>query len=463
MKKNYFTKKLMAASMLLAVSMGMASCSEFLDEVLGTTDNPTTQPTTQPTTPTTPDPDATMKSTPLTLEAKTAGAVVKFMANENAVAKDIEYSTDGGTTWTAGNTAAPGVSVTLTNVGDKVMFRGTTNTYAVVIPGTSPSNPGTYQWNNISCTEDCYVYGNIMSLVDATNFATNTSLPTGTYTFYNLFYDNSKIYNHDTKTLELPATTLVNYCYKYLFQNCTSLTKAPELPATTLAEGCYEQMFWHCEALTTAPELPATTLANNCYSYMFAFCSALTTAPALPATTLAEICYSGMFFYCTALTTAPALPATTLQTKCYSMLFMGCSALTTAPVLPAGGDSGSLAEGCYNGMFCDCTSLEKAPELPATELKTFCYASMFYGCTSLEETPKLPATDLKAQCYEDMFSNCTSLKEAWVKGAYTITNDECKNMFNGCTDASTSTFHSADAANYKAAFTALTNWTAAAY
>ena len=36
--------------MLLALSMGMSSCTGLVDAVLGTSDNPTTQPTTQPTT-----------------------------------------------------------------------------------------------------------------------------------------------------------------------------------------------------------------------------------------------------------------------------------------------------------------------------------------------------------------------------------------------------------------------------
>ena len=50
MRKNYFMKNVLAASMLLTVSMGMSSCSGFVDAVLGTSDKPTTQPTTQPTT-----------------------------------------------------------------------------------------------------------------------------------------------------------------------------------------------------------------------------------------------------------------------------------------------------------------------------------------------------------------------------------------------------------------------------
>ena len=43
-------KNVLAASMLLALSMGMSSCTGLVDAVLGTSDKPTTQPTTQPTT-----------------------------------------------------------------------------------------------------------------------------------------------------------------------------------------------------------------------------------------------------------------------------------------------------------------------------------------------------------------------------------------------------------------------------
>ena len=34
-----------------------------------------------------------------------------------------------------------------------------------------------------------------------------------------------------------------------MFQNCTSLTQAPELPATTLANSCYSYMFQNCTSL----------------------------------------------------------------------------------------------------------------------------------------------------------------------------------------------------------------------
>ena len=34
-----------------------------------------------------------------------------------------------------------------------------------------------------------------------------------------------------------------------MFEGCTSLTTAPELPATTLADSCYSYMFYNCTNL----------------------------------------------------------------------------------------------------------------------------------------------------------------------------------------------------------------------
>ena len=154
------------------------------------------------------------------------------------------------------------------------------------------------------------------------------------------------------KTGEL--LSVYDFCYSFLFEDCTSLTTAPELPATTLATNCYENMFQGCTSLTTAPSLPATTLADACYAGMFSDCTSLTSAPSLPATNLAEYCYDSMFYKCTSLTTAPELPATTLANACYRLMFSDCTSLTTAPSLPAT----NLAESCYWCMFYGCANLK---------------------------------------------------------------------------------------------------------
>ena len=97
-------------------------------------------------------------------------------------------------------------------------------------------------------TADFYAYGNIMSLLDEDGFATNTDFSTS-YTFAFLFYDNTHLYSHPAKALELPATTLLEGCYYYMFYGCTHLTKAPVLPAATLVKYCYANMFRGCSSL----------------------------------------------------------------------------------------------------------------------------------------------------------------------------------------------------------------------
>ncbi len=245
----------------------------------------------------------------LCFTAKQAGSTVA-MAVKGTPTKGqaFEYSTDG-TNWSV---FIPGTTtITLANVGNKVYFRGDNKTVS----------ESTSVYYKFVMSGKIAASGNIMSLLDKTCQSTRISK---------------------------------DYCYCYMFDNCTSLTTAPELPATTLVSGCYYYMFNGCTSLTMAPALPATTLAVYCYAYMFSGCKSLTTTPSLPATTLVGSCYQYMFRGCTSLTAAPTLPATTLVPNCYNSMFRGCTSLTTAPALPA------------------------------TTLEIYCYENMFYGCTSLQ-------------------------------------------------------------------------------
>ena len=272
--------------------------------------------------------------TPLTLEALTAGTIVVQQPKSG-----MQYTLNGGPK-TAMTEAPTEITVA---VGDKVAFYGN---------GTSITS---YDGTGITGgTAEVKAYGNIMSLVNETGFATATTL-TANNAFYSLFegYENLK----DISGLKLPATTLTEGCYASMFSYCTGLTTVPSdlLPATTMARSCYRRMFGGCENLTNVPTLPATTLAMGCYDMMFSFCTGLATVPSdlLPATTLAEGCYSSMFLYCLNLTTAPVLPATTLAEGCYSSMFLNCLNLTTAPVLPAT----TLVGNCYQEMFYSCSKL----------------------------------------------------------------------------------------------------------
>ena len=119
-----------------------------------------------------------------------------------------------------------------------------------------------------------------------------------------------------SKTNYNEITTLPEYCYNKMFENCSSLTTAPELPATTLAKYCYLGMFYGCTSLTIAPELPATTLTASCYSNMFRGCARLTNTPVLPATTLADGCYNSMFQGCIKLNYIKCLATNISATNC---------------------------------------------------------------------------------------------------------------------------------------------------
>ena len=188
----------------------------------------------------------------------------------------------------------------------------------------------------------------------------------------------------------------------------------------------FGSLFYDCSVLTSAPDLPATTLADNCYSFMFGGCTSLTSAPKLPATTLALGCYSSMFSGCTSLTSAPTLSATELAIYCYTGMFDGCTSLTSAPKLSAT----TLAEGCYQSMFVGCSNLQEAPELPATTLAKSCYHEMFSRCTSLKSAPTLSATTLAESCYNGMFYDCTSLTSVTMSAR----SDQITSKENCCND-----------------------------
>ncbi|MBR1939031.1 MAG: hypothetical protein IJ836_08795 [Spirochaetales bacterium] len=185
----------------------------------------------------------------------------------------------------------------------------------------------------IMCDAECYVYGNIMSLINSTDFKDLTSLENYAYVFDLLFYENTNIKNHPTKALVLPATKLAEGCYNHMFERCTGLTRAPELPAKELATGCYSSMFVGCSGLKEAPELPATQLEESCYYHMFQDCTSLEKAPKLPAKELKGGCYMQMFDSCTSLTEAPVLPAKTLVSLCYYSMFSECSNLSSVTCL----------------------------------------------------------------------------------------------------------------------------------
>ena len=357
----------------------------------------------------------------LTIESLADNNTITWTFTGSDPIQNVIYWSKNGTSWTSAiaSTSDTPVSLATLNKGEKMYLKGENVTYASSASKYSHFNSD-YEFN---------VSGNIMSLIYGDNFIGQITL-SSSYNFAGIFR-SSKVY--DVSNLILPTTTLTNFCYRYMFYDCTSLATAPVLPATTLSSSCYSSMFSGCTSLTVAPELPATTLTGTyCYYNMFNGCTSLVTAPALPATTLTKYCYREMFKGCTSLATAPVLPATTLADICYAYMFSGCTSLTVAPELPAT----TLAQSCYAYMFYGCTSLVTAPVLPATTLTSSCYAYMFEGCSSLATAPELPATTLANSCYMSMFAG-TKITAAPELPA-TILTDSCyRNMFYGCASLAT--------------------------
>ena len=333
----------------------------------------------------------------------------------------LEYSVNNGT-W---KKVVTGEAVTFGgNNNGTLRLRGKNN-----LEGTSKQYSAYSQISfgktdvNVACT------GDIRTLLDYTNYK---DVATKSARFRHLFEDCTQL----TSAPDLPAKTLADGCYSYMFSGCSKLETGPkELPAITLADDCYSHMFSGCSKLETGPkELPATTLAESCYMGMFRNCTNLKNVPdELPAKTMFKNCYFDMFTGCTSLEGGPKLPATTLAESCYKNMFEGCTKLKTAPELKAM----SLKKSCYHAMFWGCTSLTAAPDLPATELVEYCYTTMFYGCKNLKTGPvKLPALKLATRCYDSMFLNCSSLQTAPDLPATELA-EYCYNaMFCGCENLS---------------------------
>ena len=181
-------------------------------------------------------------------------------AGSNSSSKEpitnIQYSKNNGA-WTA-YTYGDNISVVS---GDKIRWKGT----------KKDGNAYRY-YSSFVATANYIAYGNPLSLLNNDDFV-NEPDAIYNYAYYRLFENNSTL--KEVSDLVLPAATLNEYCYEYMFYGCTSLATAPNLPARTLVESCYEYMFSDCTSLTTAPELQATTLTVACYRGMFYNCTNL--------------------------------------------------------------------------------------------------------------------------------------------------------------------------------------------
>ncbi len=412
---------------------------------------------------------------PLTLEFINAG---EFWINykDNYDLSLVEYSLNGQAKRELEDEQHVEVSA-----GDKICFYRNyeEDAKAIIIPF------------KIVCDSECYVYGNVMSLIDSDGFAEAKEVPSGS--LLGLFAGNTCIKNHDTYDLVLPAKTLAASCYAFMFAGCNKLERAPELPATQLAYRCYESMFSGCSNLTTAPVLPAKTLADHCYYYMFNGCSSLNSITCLATDISAPECttnwVSGVASTGTFTrhplgieweTGSNGIPSTWSQ-KVYgqdiplTFKFSAASDNAFTIINPSsslaysinGGDlidyssqSISVNAGDEVSFYAigtestssapmvincneDCILYGNAMSLISkTDFKnlyflsdTYVFSSLFSGNAHLKSADGLvlPAAILTNGCYAYMFNGCTSLTKAPALPAATLENQSYWCMFKNCT------------------------------
>ena len=371
----------------------------------------------------------TSQENPLTISLISSGSIT----NKNI----YDYSIDNGSTW---NTlVADDSSSTITNLHNSSVIKFKYNSST-----KSLQDSGSYLRIKITGVGDIEVSGDIRSLLDDPN-------KVKAYELYSFFAGITQIVS--AENLKLPSGEVGRAGYSNLFNGCQRLVIPPKvLPAITLYDFCYYFMFSGCTSLKYAPELPATDLRNiesdpnPGFSYITQY-------------------YSNMFRNCTSLKYAPELPATTLSGYCYEYMFYGCASLEAAPILPAKEVPFAYV---YNNMFCGCTSLVKGPVILAKNASLAgSYNYMFNGCTSLRIPPKIhtvmSSSSAYRALYEGMFEGCSSIKvsPAILTNVYALNSSTpklFKNAFKNCTNLSKVYFYCTADNDYQYNESDFSNW-----
>lgn len=193
----------------------------------------------------------------------------------------VQYSFDRNE-WSS---LAPNASTPTVKSGEVIYFKAE-NLTPVAVDGI-----GTF-----TITGKCDVAGNILSMLYGDSYPNNDGVALPQYAFRKMFAYTSNL--RDASNLRLPSINLAYQCYNVMFYQ-SGITNAPGLPADTMVQECYRGMFQDCANLQDAPALPATTLAQYCYQAMFAGSGIKSIV--LPATILTNHCYKEMFQRCAAL------------------------------------------------------------------------------------------------------------------------------------------------------------------
>lgn len=123
----------------------------------------------------------------------------------------------------------------------------------------------------------CYyqMFQNCTKLKSAPSFPGEKGTLTGIQQCYQMF-DECRALKTASGKLFTADTQLTEECFHGLFRHCYALDTVPEgfLPSLLMAKWCYRGMF-EGAAFTEGPVLPATTLVNECYRFMFNTCTSL--------------------------------------------------------------------------------------------------------------------------------------------------------------------------------------------
>lgn len=389
------------------------------------------------------------------------GGDITLTRNGNPTPVTLEYSLDGGATWTTWSEVG-GVRTLTLPAGGRVWLRNASSTSTGFSTGDS-------DYYKFAFTDSAYAYGDTRSLLCSRPF----------------------------------SGVLTAHVFRYLFSRCSSLVTAPELPAMTLAPSCYAYMFAGCSSLDNVTMLATDISATNCLKAWLSYVAATGTLrtdsrltgipvnspsgiptgwtredvdPWLNFTmpnggditltrngnpTAVELEYStdgglnwsewvevngvrtltlqaGGRAYIrntSALSTGFNLdtsnyyqfafsdsveadgsvdslicvdPANAVITdSCYWWLFRDCATMTQAPRLTAA----VLAPNCYRAMFLRCYGLTHAADMDAVTLSAYCCRAMYQNCTALAVGADCPATIAAAECYYQMYLYCSSLSE----------------------------------------------------
>lgn len=213
------------------------------------------------TTPPTPSPLAT----PFTIKSLQNGGQVGIGTDSEADFVNLEYSKNGGA-WTTYTLNDP----IYLDQDETVAFSGN-NPSGFCVDGV-----GDYRLKAFYSGSQLEAYGNIMSLLTG-NFenATDFSFMDSPNNVFKYFFQADACLVH-ASGLILPASSVPNNGYDWMFFGQNQLITPPQMLATEFYNDSCNAMFYNCASLTASPEIFATSSYQG-YSFnqMFNNCGSL--------------------------------------------------------------------------------------------------------------------------------------------------------------------------------------------